>query len=208
MHDPQPEEAVRQWHRLLELQRPFLPDACAAVLPGATPRQLAAIEQLIGFEIPAEYRAVLGVSAGGLPLPNSTPMIDLGNLIEQWLSWESVAEESDDYSDELDAEEVCKMKVQAAYCHRQLLCLSGESGHGGPMVDAAPGPAGRVGQIVAINHGEGMSWKAWSVADYFHGIADVIEAGVVGYNPRTKSWIKAGGNEQDWINVFSLVGQP
>jgi cell wall assembly regulator SMI1 len=46
------EECVRQWRRLLELQRAVLPERCAAILPGATPAHLQAVEQVLGFALP------------------------------------------------------------------------------------------------------------------------------------------------------------
>jgi cell wall assembly regulator SMI1 len=197
-----PEETVRQWRRLLELQRPVLPERCAAILPGASSAQLEAVEQVLGFALPEGYKAVLRESGGGMPIPNQPDMIDLERTLEDWAIWVNVAADCDEDVDGVDPEHLPKMKMRGAYCHARLISLNNESGHGQPMLDMSPGPAGRAGQVVSVWHGDGMHWHAWSLACYLQSFADAIEEGRVSYRAEEGRWVDAKTSGESWANLF------
>lgn len=194
-----PEDSVRQWRRLLELQRAVLPERCAAILPGATPAQLQAVEQVFGFALPQAYKAVLRESAGGMPLPD---MIDLERSLEDWAMWVNIAAESDDDDDAINPDRLPEMKMRGAYCHARLISLCTESGHGQPMLDMSPGPAGRTGQVISISHGNGMSWHAWSLAEYLKSFADAIEEGRVKHQNKDRGWVDAKHSTYVYSSFF------
>jgi cell wall assembly regulator SMI1 len=149
---------------------------------------------------------VLRESAGGMPLPNlpnlpNLPdMIDLERTLEDWAMWVNIAAESDD--DAIDPERLPEMKMRGAYCHARLISLCTESGHGQPMLDMSPGPAGRAGQVVSISHGNGMSWHAWSLAEYLKSFADAIEEGRVKHQGKDQGWVDAKHSTYVYSSFF------
>jgi cell wall assembly regulator SMI1 len=189
-----PKEVSRLWRSLREWQRHAMGEHYQEVMPGLTEPQLQAIERLLGFDLCDSHKALLRLSAGGTPWPNEGEHTDAESMLERWAMWVSIARGADQSFGEPDPKHLPTMKTAFAYCHDRLLPLSREYGGGdGVMLDMAPGPAGRRGQIVRVDHGEGLRWFAPHLTAYLSDFVQTMESGHVHYDMDSSCWVHERG---------------
>jgi cell wall assembly regulator SMI1 len=195
-----------QWQRLTSLLYTLEPQALDDVQAGATEGQIAACEKATQMQWPADFKALLHISNGGLRLPGNQQLSGLAQILEGWAGWAAGYEL--DPGDELpfDPDDgYPPPRARSVAGHDQLLPLTDET-NWGLYVDMSPGPAGRVGQIVYTSHGGFLEWVSWSVLDHLRLTADAVEQGRI-YFDAARGWVdvKTG---QDWYgsSAFDVEG--
>lgn len=189
-----PDEVTRLWRSLRELQQQGMGDQYQEVLPGLSEPQLQVIERMLGFGLSESHKALLRLSAGGTPWPSEGKHMDVEMMLERWAMWAGIANDAGQYAEEPDPQYLQMMKTTFMYCHARLLPLCQEYGGGdGVMLDMAPGPAGRIGQIVRIDHGDGLRWVAPHLTAYLSDFVQAIDSGHLRYDVESSDWVREDG---------------
>ncbi|MFJ6012887.1 SMI1/KNR4 family protein [Streptomyces sp. NPDC092952] len=71
-------QVTEAWRRITNWLARHAPATCAALLPGASPHEIAALEQALGVGVPVELRALWLLCAGGKDTPGAGVIPDRG----------------------------------------------------------------------------------------------------------------------------------
>lgn len=150
---------------------------------GATVTDMAATERQIGVTFPAEMRESLlrhnGSTDGGWSYGT---LLDLEGIQREEQVWRSLLDDGTfhDHADH-DASEG-RDEIQQGWWVRGWIPLDADGGGNGAVVDAVPGPRGRVGQIIDMDHEIGPSGPAFqSLSGYLNHVLEALESGEYSY---------------------------
>ena len=169
------------WKRLEAWCSSHLPVLLHYLNPGASSRELASLEDVIGHTLPNDVRDSYLIHNGqntGEPtgLIFGLPLLSVSSVEQQWKFWRGV----DSYNETLKetAASVPKGAVQLEYTCRSWIPLSQDHGGNNLGVDLAPGPKGTVGQVIIFGRDEDTKYVAapsWS--SFLAGLVSTLEAG-------------------------------
>jgi cell wall assembly regulator SMI1 len=157
-----PEEDLRAaWTAWLAALRAHRMPPDGVLRPGAPPPAISAAERACGMALPPEVR-VLYEAADGQESPFTTPgpllfpaheFLSLERAVRAWEGWRDVR---DAYGAEMDEPIIVRGgdPVARVYSHPGWWPLAEDGGGNHLVVDTAPEPGGRVGQIVVAGPDE------------------------------------------------------
>lgn len=182
------------WNRLeTQLQR-LAPDFLYYLRPGASEETLQRAEAFIPITLPEEVKAFYRIHDGQLPLVDGWSLYSVKSICESWLvevnnTGSTAPDDHPDLADPTDAH-------RAASWHPHWLPFMGHWFGPRYCIDLAPGPKGRVGQIIFCNNGytlyPGTSDHitstrivAPSIEDFFATLVEELEEDVYAFDEET-----------------------
>ena len=170
-------EIARAWERIEAWYA--AQDAADRLRPGATPEQITALEGFLGFALPAELDESLrrhdGSSEGGWPTGTLLGTAGIQSEADTWrdLLGRGVFAGNADH----DASEG-RDEIRRGWWAHGWIPLDADGAGNGAAIDTTPGPAGRAGQVIDMDHEVGPSGPQHpTLAAYLHAIADRLDAG-------------------------------
>jgi cell wall assembly regulator SMI1 len=194
MQTPTPGSVADGWRRIegwLEVNNPPLR---AALKPPASDAELAAIEAVIGAELPGDFKESwrvhggTGDTAGSLIPARDAPGDRYGNattpggyylmpcaeILLEWRSWKLLADGGEFAGQESTGDH----GIRRAWWHPGWVPFASNGGGDSICLDLAPAAAGTVGQVITMNHETAeRELLAPSYARWLAEVADLVEHG-------------------------------
>jgi cell wall assembly regulator SMI1 len=165
------------WQRIENWLNANAPPIAAGLNPPASAGELVETERLLGVQLPADVRAAYACHNG--QSFNSPWMMDcwewlsLERIREEWNVWKGLLDSGEFTAIQNDANGIAVRKDwwNAAWIP---LTYSGSGDH--HCLDLAPGPKGKIGQIIEMWHDEGSRpVVANSISEWFTSFAEALE---------------------------------
>jgi len=174
------ESSVAQaWRRIETWCEEHFPAFLGTLQPGATSEEIAAFEQEIGRELPAEVRESFTIHNGQERSRQQSSLffnelLGLEEALAHWKTWAASEPCLDDLEHMTSAP---ADSIALAFANPGWIPLTSESSledHLG--VDLAPGPAGQSGQIINFGQNEEDKYVlASSWGEFLNFVADLLE---------------------------------
>ena len=166
------ERVNKAWDRIDSWYAKNKPDE--TLTEGVTDEQINAVEKHIKLAFPEELRVSLKRHNGFNDWPETRGyLFPLDVIQSEWQFWCEAVKEGD-FDDCPPVEVPSDGSVQETWWCEGLIPIDGGDGiHN--VIDLAPGPKGRVGQILFFNNEEGLSKVYPDYASYLEHVADSIE---------------------------------
>ncbi|GAA2433643.1 hypothetical protein GCM10010191_54820 [Actinomadura vinacea] len=178
-----PEEAVRLFHELMRRRAEIFGHE-ERLPPPASGEELDALEEGIGFVLPADLRALYRVANGDGTL--TTALFDH----HPWIPVEEVGDEDDEWAKiarewQYDPQRTPVLDAVPANAVRRSILRPGwirfahDTGGNWLAVDMDPAPDGRPGQVIGIgvDYGEAPLYIADSVTAFLRRLVEALERG-------------------------------
>lgn len=165
------------WTRLENWCRQYHPRLLEVLNPGATPEEIAAVEEAIGQRLPVDVRESFAIHNGGDRFVFGQDLRSTTELISEWQLWRGLED----------------MNEEIRYCMSSFPALAIQLDYSNPGwvplantnsdylgVDLAPGPAGSVGQVINFGRDEENKFvlaSGW--AEFLADYATFLESGAV-----------------------------
>lgn len=140
-----------------DIERWYDAQGAARVLqPPATQEQIAAVESTLGVELPAQVKASLrrhdGTPDGGWPKGR---LLSCDGILGETGVWRSLLADGtfDNHKDFHSGGDALK----PGWWNTGWVCLDADGAGNGSVLDLSPGPAGKVGQVIDMDHEVGPS---------------------------------------------------
>ena len=130
-------------------------------------------------DLRALYRVADG-ETGVLGFFFGLPFLSLSRLVDEWSAWRDVAQDVTEMDKNSDGfyTSVPPDVIAGRYTNPGWIAISHDHGGNHLGVDLAPGPCGRVGQVINFGADEDEKFViAPSLAAFFHWYADNLECG-------------------------------
>lgn len=169
-------EIARAWERIEAWYA--AQNAADRLLPGATPEQINALEGFLGFALPTELDESLRRhdGSGQWAWPTGT-LHGTASIQSEADVWRELLDGGDfDDNADHDASEGRDEILRGWWAHGWIP-LDADGAGNGAVIDTTPGPAGRAGQVIDMDHEAGPSGPEHpTLAAYLHAIADRLDA--------------------------------
>jgi len=166
------------WQRAEAVLKSKYPARHKALRKGASNSQLAALEQLIGAELPEDFKSSLrlhnGQEENGEGVLRDWELLSTDRIADEWKIWKELY----DGGDFADAEGSPGPGVKPHWWHPLWLPLTSNGGGDHQCLDLDPASEGKRGQVIQMWHDDaprevqGASFEAW-----FEGFVNDLEAG-------------------------------
>jgi uncharacterized protein (TIGR02996 family) len=170
------------WQRLENWCRQHHPRLLETLNPGATVGDIATFEEMIGQPLPADVRESFAIHngeterGGGFVMGLHLHPAQL--VIESWESWRDFEGYNEEFRDGMKSWPAGA--IQLDYANPGWLPLTRDAGGNHMGVDLAPGPAGKVGQVILFGRDEDRKCvlaSGW--AEFLADFAMFLESGAV-----------------------------
>ncbi len=119
--------------------------------PGATAAQIQQVEEVTGQALPNDFKLFLQHINGQQPqshwfLLDEVKLLSCDEIIEEWTEGQEYAEDTAEYYDEFHFDD----KIRCTIYHASRIPFASQEGFGFMAIDYAPGPNGKVGQVIYL----------------------------------------------------------
>jgi len=121
--------------------------------PGAGADELLQIRQALGYEPPAALVELLSLSNGAEGAFGTEDLLSAAQVVSNWTVWEEIFDGFDP-DDLYGAVEAADDRTVAMYTCPYWVPFAVDGGGNHVAIDLAPGPAGRIGQIILFGPDE------------------------------------------------------
>ncbi|MFK8910283.1 SMI1/KNR4 family protein [Streptomyces sp. YS-3] len=140
-----------------DIERWYLSQGAPQVLqPPATDEQIASVETTLGVELPTEVKASLrrhdGSADGGWPKGR---LLSCDGILSETRVWRDLL--ADGTFDNLKSFHAGGDALKPGWWNPGWVSLDADGAGNGSVLDLSPGPAGRVGQVIDMDHEVGPS---------------------------------------------------
>ncbi len=140
-------------------------------LSGATETEIIAVEELLGFEFPKDFRESLRISSGTIPLDGAWELLGLNEIFDEWKVWNQLYQ-SGEFS---DFQVEPHGAIKPYWWNPQWIPITYNGAGDHQCLDMDPAPGGRVGQVIQMWH----DWEQRKVdADSFTMWLDDFASGL------------------------------
>ncbi|MGB7328142.1 MAG: SMI1/KNR4 family protein [Rubripirellula sp.] len=157
------------------------PSMKALIRPAATEAEIAAVENATGYTFPSELRASYLLHDGceaNSGLLCGIGLMSLEAMTTNWEMWAEIGRDDDESLNE-SCSSVPPDAVQVKYANATWLPFAGDSQHY-VAIDFAPGPAGRVGQVISSGRDDEIRHVIGAtVGDFFSFVIKHLKSGKV-----------------------------
>ncbi len=161
-----------------EILRPTVSIAVDGLQPPATEDQLNHLEQIVGWPLPEEFRSLYKIHNGEndpIGFVFGMELLPLTGIESNWKVWTDFADDDDC---EFDAASIPSGYVQEKYAHRGWIPFTHDGSGNHFAIDLAPGPRGKVGQVIVFGNDENMKYVvAPDLTAFWQFILDLCRAG-------------------------------
>lgn len=174
---------MQSWAGLMEA----LGDTAARLQlrPGANEATIAAAEAVLGYRLPADYRAWLAIADGQEVdpdgetkslsiLPTMGWFASIERVVSQWR--EARTFDLDDYA-VTETQDKGRVRFFVGHPHRLAIAGSEHLGEGGTLLDLIPGPSGSTGQLITMTSECDFAVIGESLSRFFERIAVLVSTG-------------------------------
>ncbi|OAR22076.1 hypothetical protein A8W25_29910 [Streptomyces sp. ERV7] len=130
--------------------------AAHLILPPATDEQIASVESTLGLQLPEEVKASLrrhdGSADGGWPKGR---LLSCDGILSETAVWRDLL--ADGTFDDLKDFHSGGKALKAGWWNTGWVSVDADGAGNGSVLDLAPGPEGKVGQVIDMDHEVGPS---------------------------------------------------
>jgi internalin A len=199
-------------NRLQAMLKDALPQLEGSLRGPANEKTLAEAEIELGLVLPEELRALYllhdGEETNGPGLFMGLRFLPVEELVQHWKVW---AELEADWGVEAEHYSVPMGWIQERYINRGWLPI-GEDGGGNHIgIDLAPGPEGRIGQIINFGRDEETKYViALTLTDMLQFLADTAAAGEFSVERAEEwaGWSYGGAGSGHFLDVIRRLSLP
>lgn len=198
--------------RIKAALRDQLPELERSWRPPAALEAIVEAEQALGVRLPDEVRQLYGLHDGqeedGPGLFFGLPFLPLEQMVAEWQSWASLA---DEYADEGWHYSVPAGWIQERYIHLPWVPISKDWGGNHLGVDMGPGEHGVTGQMINFGRDEETKYViAESLGELLQWIAHEAEAGnyTISRDEGDVSWSHGQQGELHFLDALKQLPLP
>jgi cell wall assembly regulator SMI1 len=142
---------------------------------GASAADITDVETHLGLTLPKELKASL-MRHNGVENWTKSELLSTDRIKSEWDCWAGLVDEGQ--FDGQSGEDEDNDRIQKCWYDKKWIPLDADGGGNGNLIDLNPGPKGKTGQVIYMDHEVGPSGPVFSdLATYLEKNAEMLEDG-------------------------------